>query len=155
MWDRLAASYVDHVLIDGHIYKSVKEFVCKGGSLKKGMLHKFAQNIPYQKVFSSTTTFKQWADTQQLPDPIAQYLRDQFQPCTQSQILNFLKGPTKTLCGYQPQLVTEVCELFRRCQPFVGKDRALIFVQLWLNKKLYKCMYEPPVEALLTPHLIA
>jgi len=40
-------------------------------------------------------------------------------------------------------------QFFDMCQPYYGKDRALVVTHAWFNKRLYKSEYDESIERLL------
>jgi hypothetical protein len=144
-------NYEDRPLIDAHEWKSVSEFVHKKGQreFNRGMLCKYCQNVPLQKLFRDPSV----SFSVEIQDV---YERERMVSCLDYLKEQFRFYETDELCCLLPRLPRESDELFekhvaffRSCQPFLGRDRATVLSMIYLNKISLGSVRDLPIENLL------
>jgi len=140
------------IFADDREWDSVLDFVHFGeGSLERGMLLYFCQNVHLQRPLRDPETrfyFEGFDDATERKDAQACYafLRDQFCPFANLEDFDAAFGFANAHeRGFRDSAKT----FFDLCQPFLGKDRALVVTHAWFNKRLYKSEYDPSIEQLL------
>jgi hypothetical protein len=136
------------VFADDREWDSVLDFVqFGGGTLQRGALLYFCQNVHLQRPLCdpSVTFHFEGFEGQERKDIVAcyAYLRDQFGP-----IKDF--DDAFVFANVHERGFRDLAKrFFDLCQPFLGKDRALVVTHAWFNKRLYKSDYDESIERLL------
>lgn len=139
--------YEDRPLIDGREWPSVFQFMSKtGGSLNRGMLHKYCQNIHLQKVLLEDFVIdvEDPREASQMRECF-DYLKEQFGHYDERQLSVILPR----LPSESDVLFARHVSYFRACKPFLGKDRATLLSMIYVNKIVYGSTRELPIENLL------
>jgi hypothetical protein len=139
------------IFSDDREWDSVLDFVhCGRGSLERGALLYFCQNIHLQRPLRDPDVkfHFQGFDKEERKDIMACYafLREQFVPFANSEAFDAAFGFANV---HERGFRDDASRFFDMCQPFFGKDRALVLAHAWFNKRLYKSEYDETIERLL------
>lgn len=141
----------DGVFIKGKQYSSVAEYmnIFPNERLHEVLLAKFTQHIYYQKYINELKNAilyeKQLSWELDLEDAYA-YVWEQLRPYKHDEVITSFD---KWVWAAGPDLTSERLEFFYSAQPFVGRDKAMFFSLVWVNKKIYQCSYDKRVEKTL------
>lgn len=144
--------YAKHpIFADERTWDSILDFVqFGGGTLEQGALAYFCQNLHLQKTLQdpSVTFHFEGFEGPERKDVVACYafLKDQFQPFPNAEAFDAAFGFTNV---HEQGFRDDAKRFFDLCQPFLGKDRALVVTHAWFNKRLYKSEYDESIERLL------
>lgn len=145
--------YAKHpIFADDREWDSVLDFVqFGGGTLEQGALAYFCQNLHLQRPLrdpSVTIHVGEGFDKDERKDVAACYafLRDQFRPFQRPEDFDAAFGFANV---HERCFRDDAMRFFEMCQPFLGKDRALVVTHAWFNKRLYKSDYDESIERLL------
>jgi hypothetical protein len=144
--------YARHnVFADDREWDSILDFVqCGDGTLERGLLAYFCQNVHLQRPLRDPETrfYFEGFDAQERKDVQAcyDYLRGQFLPFSSPGDFDAAFGFAN---AHERGFRDEAKAFFDLCQPFLGKDKALVVTHAWFNKRLYKSEYDASIEQLL------
>ena len=147
--DGIMSPFAKHsIFANDREWDTILDFVqYGGGSLEKGTLAYFCQNVHLQRPFrDATTTFHfEGFDKDERKDVLAcfTYVRDQLAP------LDDFDAAFGFANVHEQGFREDAKRFFDMCQPCFGKDQALTITHAWFNKRLYKSEYDESIERLL------
>lgn len=131
------------ILIEGREWDSIFDFIhAQAGTLKDGLLFYMCQNIHLQRVFDRDVRFYfedfETKERKELCDAFT-FLTQQLRPYDDAEIESFLTFENETVkMLHGPDAIA----LFRKLQPFMGKDRAIVLTRMHVNHLVYKVTYD-------------
>lgn len=142
----------DGVFIDGTEYPSVACYMKDhpAASLDDVYLCKFTQHIHYQKhVDLLIKCHPSWQYTEEWEIGLKRsmvYVHEELKNRTDVEWIELFGYWTKTA---NRECISDRIQYINACQPFMGRSKALFLSLIWVNKRLYSCLYDRRVEKTL------